>query len=439
MGFAGLLLLMAFLALDSGSQLRNVAATSDALRKASRERDALLDQLRADFYRSATVMRDYVLEPSDARAAGEKLELQVLKDRTGEALRRYQASVPENERQDVQTLEQHAQAYWKGLEPALQESRAARHGSAAAYLQETVIPRRNELVLLVKQVNDFDKRNLDAGEARIMALQSRFRRRVTTISILALSLGSIFAVVVFGHVRRLEHESDHRFQQVEQAKRDLSRLSERLETAQEEERRSLSRELHDDLGQSMSAMLMELGLLESTLNGVQRERLASVHRAAEENLAKIRNMALLLRPSMLDELGLVPALRWQAREIARRSGLRVKMIADDIADDLPDSHRTCIYRVVQEALHNCVKHSGAGEVRVAIRGEAGGLSVVVQDDGVGFDSSRDRGLGLLGMAERVNRLGGRFDVVSRPGEGTVVAGYFPVETHRQHQQEAGVA
>ncbi len=430
---------MAFLAFDSGSQLRNVAATGDALRKASRDRDALLDQLRADFYRSATVMRDYVLEPSDARTVNQKRELQLLKSRTEDGLRRYQALVPENEWQDVHTLTEHAQAYWKGLEPALQQSRAARHRSAAAYLEETVIPRRNELVLLVKQVNDLDKRNLDAAEARIMDLQARFRRRVTTISILALSLGLLFAVGVLRHVTRLEHQADSRFNEVQQAKRDLSRLSERLETAQEEERRSLSRELHDDLGQSMSAMLIELGRLESTLTPVQRERLASVHHIAEENLAKIRNMALLLRPSMLDELGLVPALRWQAREVSRGTGLRVKMIADDLADDLPDSHRTCIYRVVQEALHNCVKHSGASEVRVTICREPGGLSVVVQDNGVGFDSAKDRGLGLLGMAERVSRLGGRFDVGSRPGEGTFVAGYFPVESHRRHEAEAGVA
>ena len=415
---------MAFLAFDSGTQLRNVAATGDAMRKASRERDALLDQLRADFYRSATVMRDYVLEPNDARTVNQKRELQLLRSRTEDALRRYQALLPENEWQDVHTLTEHAQAYWKGLEPALQQSRAARHRSAAAYLEETVIPRRNELVLLVKQVNDLDKRNLDAAEARIMDLQAGFRRRVTSISVLALSLGLLFAVGVFRHVTRLEHQADSRFNEVQQAKRDLSRLSERLETAQEEERRRLSRELHDDLGQSMSAMLIELGRLESTLTPVQRERLASVHHIAEENLAKIRNMALLLRPSMLDELGLVPALRWQAREVSRGTGLRVKMIAEDLADDLPDSHRTCIYRVVQEALHNCVKHSGASEVRVAIRDEPGGLSVTVQDNGVGFDSAKDRGLGLLGMAERVSRLGGRFEIGRGPGRVPSSPGIF---------------
>ncbi len=430
---------MGSLAWDSGSQLRTVAATSDALRRASRERDALLDQLRADFYRSATVMRDYVLAPTDERAANQKVELQRLRVHIESSLHIYRALVPQNEWSDIQVLEDHVQSYWTGLEPALQRSRSARHGSEAAYLQETVIPRRNELVQFVKQVNELDKRNLDAAEERTLEIQARFRKRVTTISILALAFGGLLAVVVLGHVRHLERDADARFAQIEQAQRDLSRLSERLENAQEEERRSLSRELHDDLGQSMTAMLIELGRLESSLNPIQRERLGSVHCIAEENVSKIRNMALLLRPSMLDELGLVPALRWQAREISRRSGLRVKMTAENVVDDLPDSHRTCIYRVVQEALHNCVKHSGAQNARVTLRNESGGLSVTVQDDGVGFDTSGDRGLGLLGMAERVNRLGGRLEIRSHPGQGTLISTFFPVESGRPQHAEAGVA
>ena len=137
----------------------------------------------------------------------------------------------------------------------------------------------------------------------------------------------------------------------------------------------------------MSAMLIELGNLESALAGaeIHWDGLASVRRMAEENVAKVRNMALLLRPAMLDELGLVPALRWHAREVARRTGLKVKMIADELDDDLPDASRTCIYRVVQEALNNCVRHSQASEVRVVIHRDADGLSISVQDNGVGFD------------------------------------------------------
>jgi signal transduction histidine kinase len=127
---------------------------------------------------------------------------------------------------------------------------------------------------------------------------------------------------------------------------------------------------------------------------------------------------------MLDEIGLVPALRWHAREVSRRTGLKVKMVADDLTDNLTDALRTCIFRVVQEALNNCVKHSKAGEVRVVIRRDGDGLSITVEDNGVGFDPAHNKGLGLLGMMERVTGLGGRFHISSQPGHGTVLSTSF---------------
>ena len=135
-------------------------------------------------------------------------------------------------------------------------------------------------------------------------------------------------------------------------------------------------------------------------------------------------MALFLRPSMLDDLGLVAALKWQAREVARRSGLNVKMVSDEIVEDLPDSHRTCLYRVVQEALNNCAKHAQATQVRVVVHQDQDGLSVTVQDDGIGFDPNQEKGMGVLGMEERVERLGGRFSIDSKPGSGTVLSIHF---------------
>ena len=168
---------------------------------------------------------------------------------------------------------------------------------------------------------------------------------------LALVLGSILATVVVRYVKRLGAESESRFNEVLRAKGDLKRLSDRLVAVQEEERRNLLRELHDDLGQSMSAMLIELGKAESVPAGSESRRadLAGVRRLAEENVAKVRNMALLLRPAMLDELSFLPAIRWHAREVGRQTGLRVKVIADDLNDDLSESVRTCIYRTVQSA------------------------------------------------------------------------------------------
>jgi signal transduction histidine kinase len=436
-GFAGLLILMGALAVDSAKQTRTVSATSDALRKDSRDRDALLDQLRTDIYRSATLVRDYMLERDDIRAESQRAELQRIRARVADSLSRYESSAPQEEKEAIRGLKQHAESYWTSLTPALDWNRRARTGQGEFFLRGTIVPMRDELVQFVKQINELDERALNQAEARIQSVQARFQRRVNVLSMLGLVLGSLLAIIVVRHVQRLSAEAATRFDEVLVAREDLRRLSDRLVSIQEEERRALSRELHDDLGQTMSAMLIELGKLESVVTAGQghRDEWASVRRMAEENVAKVRNMALLLRPAMLDELGLVPALRWQAREVARRTGLKVKLIADELNDDLPELNRTCIYRVVQEALNNCVKHSRATEIRVMIHRDGDGLAVSVSDNGVGFDPERNKGLGLLGMMERVSGLGGRSHIESTQGRGTLLSTYFPLEHGRCRPQE----
>jgi signal transduction histidine kinase len=140
--------------------------------------------------------------------------------------------------------------------------------------------------------------------------------------------------------------------------------------------------------------------------------------------------ALLLRPSMLDDLGLVTALRWQAREVSKSTAMDVSVAAELSSDDFPDEYKTCIYRVVQEALHNCARHSHAQTVRIRVQQRAGpqgseAIALSIQDDGQGFDASQIKGLGLLGIQERVHRLGGACRVHSEPGGGTVLPAELP--------------
>jgi signal transduction histidine kinase len=418
---------MAVMAIDATTSLRDVEVTTAALRTESRKRDGLLDQLRADIYRSATVVRDYLLELDGARAENHRAELELLRTRIDDTLRLYEQKLPDTEKDAFEDLRSRVESYWKSLAPALQWDAAVRRAKGGSFLQDVIMPFRAEVLQLTRQVTALNERDLDAGEERIRAVQSRFRQRVAIISVFALVLGLILVAVSIRRVQRLEREAKARYEEVEEARRELQKLSDRLVNAQEEERRNLSRELHDEIGQAMSAMLVELGRLEAAPDSETRgERLTSIRRMAEASVGMVRNMALLLRPSMLDDLGLVAALRWQAREVTRRSGLKVKMVADEIAEDLPDSHRTCIYRVVQEALNNCARHSQATQVRVVVHRDRDGLSVTVQDDGIGFEPSREKGMGLLGMEERVERLGGRFSIESKPGNGTVLWIHFPL-------------
>ena len=129
---------------------------------------------------------------------------------------------------------------------------------------------------------------------------------------------------------------------------------------------------------------------------------------------------------MLDDLGLVAALQWQAREVQKRHGLIVDITAQDIGDDLGDDYKTCIYRIVQEALTNVYRHSGASAVKIVVRQDKDGITVTIQDNGTGFDFSKNKGLGLLGIEERVTQLRGHLGVVSEQGRGTEISVVLPV-------------
>src|SRR4029077_1394396 len=155
------------------------------------------------------------------------------------------------------------------------------------------------------------------------------------------------------------------------AQRELKELSKRLVDTEERERRAISRELHDEVGQSLSALLMDVENLAriSPRESVFRQGLQNIKTLAENCVNEVRNMALLLRPSMLDDLGLVPALEWQAREVSKRTGMLVEVVDENVSDTLPEDHKTCIYRVVQEALNNCSRHAQAKSARVFVRQE----------------------------------------------------------------------
>jgi signal transduction histidine kinase len=122
----------------------------------------------------------------------------------------------------------------------------------------------------------------------------------------------------------------------------------------------------------------------------------------------------------------VAALEWQAREVFKRTGMLVETVEENVSDDLPEELKTCVYRIVQEALNNCSKHANAKNVRVSVRGEPDHLLVSIEDDGKGFDSTRLRGMGLLGMSERVTQLGGVLKVESNPARGTILRVDLPL-------------
>ena len=428
-GFGGLLALMAVGGFDAIQVLRQIQTRNVQIRQAFLSRDRALEHIRSSLYLSGTVVRDYLLDPEPAGAAEQLQRLQRLKSEMGTAMDAYAASLSTGEAEPVHALRTGLAEYWTVLEPVLRWSPQERREHGYDFVQRQLLPRRATVLELADKIAALNEQELNGGDERLEETFGRFRRRLLLMLAATLSCGLLLAAVAASHILRLEKQSAARYRLVVNAQSELKELSARLVQAQEEERRAISRELHDEVGQSLSALLMELGNLAAVaprnLEPLQRH-LESIRKLAESSVQVARNMSLLLRPSMLDDFGLVPALEWQAREISKRSGIAVSVDADEISDDLPDDHNTCVYRVVQEALHNCVRHAEARSVRIGVRQQKGRIVLLIQDDGKGFDARRVRGLGLVGMEERVHHLGGAFEVKSEPGHGTLLTVELPV-------------
>jgi signal transduction histidine kinase len=296
-------------------------------------------------------------------------------------------------------------------------------------MKNSLLPQRLTIVRLADQTSLVNQRQMQLGNREISSLFSRFRGTLIFFLILTLCCGALLTAGSMRRILRLEHISAVRLQEAEHARGALRELSARLIEVQESERRALSRELHDEVGQSVSALLIGIGNLAALMppgNSQARAQIGELRMLAEKTVAVVRDMSLLLRPSMLDDLGLLPALQWQAREISRNHNVFVQVIADPVPDDLSEEHKTCIYRVVQEALRNAVRHAHARSATVELRHSADKLVLSVRDDGQGFSTEREKGLGLLGMEERVTHLHGQFRVDSSPGEGTRIRVELPL-------------
>lgn len=430
-GFAGLLAIMGFLAWDASWQIRHVKQSSTTLRREYQERDALLDGLRTAVYHASTVVQDNLLL---ANSPASLSELNDIHQRANRLLDTYEHWLLPEERDSFHALRQRTQTYFESLDQGLRQNTTpwTKPAQRDRFLHDALLPLRSRLIGLVAQVNALDQHDIDSGEERIEALQTKFQARVRLLSLIGLLAAFSLALAVVWRRWRLERETATRYNQVVAARKDLRKLSTRLVQAQEEERRNLSRELHDDIGQSMTAMLMDLGRLESRASAIPgcAPILASIRQTAEHAVVRVRDLSLVLRPSMLDELGLVPALHWQARETERRYGLPVRLTATDLDDDqLPDAVRTCVFRIVQEALHNVVKYAHATEARLTLEHEPAELRVTIADNGRGFHPPRDKGLGLLGMEERATAAGGKVTIESQPGA-TIIAVRLPLNEEK---------
>ena len=198
--------------------------------------------------------------------------------------------------------------------------------------------------------------------------------------------------------------------------------------AQENERRRISRELHDEIGQALTAIKFNLDMIDKDLpqtHPILRGRLGEAKSLSNQTITAMRQLSMDLRPTMLDELGLIPTLRWYVQNFSKSLGIDSQFQAIGVEEKLPPQIETAFYRIVKEALNNISKHAEASQVEISLEQRDSTIYASIIDNGRGFDldkvlhpESPERGFGIIGMQERISLLGGKIDIQSRPGFGT---------------------
>jgi signal transduction histidine kinase len=305
----------------------------------------------------------------------------------------------------------------------------ALHGPQQSLINNQIVSMRTQFLESSGQLQAWNNRQFLRTDETLLAQFGHLQSSLTESLSIALGAGLLLALASMAYIVRLERQTRGRYRELAHSRHELERLSSRLVDVQEAERRSISRELHDEVGQSLGALLVDLGSLSTNLPEDRirvKERLDHMKSVAELAVGTVRDIALLLRPSMLDDLGLVAALEWQGREVSRRSEMEVTVESENVSDTLPDEYKVCVYRLVQEALNNAVRHARARNARVRVVQNQNRIAIEVGDDGRGFQPERARGLGILGMEERVKRLGGTLTVDSAPGRGAAIKADLPL-------------
>jgi signal transduction histidine kinase len=427
LGFGGLLLLLLYSGANALQTLRRLHETEESAHTRSLQRQRVL----ATSILSANIYSDHVEEFLLSSATPEDATEEITKGAAAarEALQAY----PADRSAEEQSLLEQLQAYLTEQETAFRSAHGRKSEGRLVrgqrVVSDEIIPRRQRFVAVAQRIELLnDNQTLAANHATFLEF-GRLQDRLKNLLILALTSGLLLAVGSVIYILRLERQARLRYAELVESRRDLQQLSTKLVDAQETERRSLSRELHDEVAQALGLLLMDVGQLSNQFSSGEEKRQELVQRiksVAERAVQTVRNMALLLRPSMLDDLGLLAAVEWYARETSRRGEIEVEVHSENVSEDLGDELKLCVYRIVQEALNNAQRHSHARTARVELTQTNGAIRVKIADEGRGFDPKRTRGMGLLGMEERVKRLGGALTIESRPGAGTTIRVELPL-------------
>lgn len=420
--------------------IRDAEERTAAARRAFTRGEQVLTIISTRVLLGSIYLRDALMNPTPDIREHYRRELTQIRADVDDALPQYRSLVDTpREREQWDRLQVELDNYWQSREVAFTMDPPTDPGgiaAGAAVIRGQLVPARESILQIIDSLAALERASIDSHEEEAARFYLEGQRRVLWLASLALGAGLIVAVVASRHVGRLQREIEQQRLAEQQNRRDLERLSARLVSAQEEERRSLARELHDAVGQALTAIKMEMGVALRGVDADSRAR-ASLEEAralAESTLQNVRDLSQLLHPSMLDDFGLPEALRAHLRSFSTRTGIRAQLTHERMDDRLSPELEVCVYRIVQEALTNVARHSGASSCTVSLVRRDGFLHLAVEDDGKGITGTvpravdARRGLGLIGMRERAQALSGTFHIENRREGGARVIVRLPAPT-----------
>lgn len=429
LGLLGLLVLIGVSLMTTYDRAVSLSTENDQTNRQHRQIFTKLRVVRNDVMQSAIYVRDYLLDGERARDGEYRARLAAFQRTSDESLQELTALMEtiEGSRETLERLDRALDDYWQTYEPLFSWTTTDRLRLAADFVRTDVVNRREEVLALARDIESLNDTAYDAQRAGMMTRRKEFQGGLLALLWQCIVIGFVCAGIAVYRLRQLERRQDGQREVAEAAERRMRGLSQQIVAAQEEERRKLSRELHDHVGQLLTGLRMSLGSVERATAAGRTPLLGDARRIVDDITRIVRDLASGLRPSMLDDFGLQPALEWLARDVSRRCELPVSVAVDGGLEPLPDAHRTCIYRAVQEALTNAIKHSNASRVDVRVRRSPFSLMVTVADDGCGFrPETRTNGIGLRGLEERVKELSGSIRLETAPGRGTTLVVQLPL-------------
>ncbi len=394
----------------------------------------LLTTARSQVLLSSVYVRDALIDLDPKSSATYRHEMERSFDRAEVALQEYQPVLDSrSERDRVQRLRGEIAHLHTTMLDVLSADANQWPVDAGTLLRSRIMPQREAATQIAEELLTLNRNAFVQHQNEIADIYRTTQRRVWEILGLALlaSLGiGLLAVLYAG---RLQEQIRRQLAQDALKTRDLQRLSAQLINAQEDERRHIARELHDEVGQVLTAIKVELKMAQRALDaaGAPSDVLQESRSIADRALHTVRDLSHLLHPALLDDLGLPSAVDWYVKGFRRRHGLRLELVLNDVEQRLAPDIEVAAYRIIQEALTNVAKHSQATECTVRLRQRDDKLLIEIEDNGIGFvvpgagRASTRRGLGLIGIRERAAQVGGTIRLESTPGAGTRVGVELP--------------